>query len=59
MYDDEVFSRNYDDNLLLLLEPNICSSTFQRRLALSSKPYSISISSIISALKALDKALDV
>jgi hypothetical protein len=33
-------------------------STLQRRLALSSQPYSISISYFISALKALDKPLD-
>jgi hypothetical protein len=56
--DDEIFSGSLDDDLLLLLEPYICSSTFQRRLTLLSKPYSISISSFISALKALDKALD-
>jgi hypothetical protein len=57
--DDEILSGIliYDD-LLSLLEPNICSSTFQRRFALSSQPHFISIMSSISALKALDKALD-
>jgi hypothetical protein len=55
---DELFYGAFDDDLLLLLESYICSSTFQRRLALSGQPYSISISSFISALKALDKVLD-
>jgi hypothetical protein len=54
--DDEIFSSILvDDGLLSLLEPNICSRAFQRRAALSSKPYSISILSFISALKALEK----
>jgi hypothetical protein len=58
--DDEIFSGILvDDDLLSLLEQNIFSSAFQRRFALSSQPYSISISSFISALKALDKSLDV
>jgi hypothetical protein len=56
--DDEIFSRIFNDNLLSLLEPYICSNAFQRRFAVSSKSYSISISSFIFALKALDKALD-
>jgi hypothetical protein len=55
---NEIFSRALDDDFLLLLKSYICSSTFQRRLALLSQPYSISISSFISAQKALDKALD-
>jgi hypothetical protein len=58
--DDEIFSSILvDDDILSLLESNISSSVFQRRFALSSKPYSILISSFISTLKALDKALDV
>jgi hypothetical protein len=56
--DDEIFSGALDDYFLLLPEPYICSITFQRRLVLSSQPYSISISSFISTLKALDKTLD-
>jgi hypothetical protein len=57
--DDEIFfDRFVDDDLLSLLDPNIFSSTFQRRFALSSKPYSISTLSFIFALKELDKALD-
>jgi hypothetical protein len=56
--DDEIFSERFDDDLLSLLEPNICLSTFQKRFGLSSKPYFILISSFISALKTLDKALD-
>jgi hypothetical protein len=56
--DDEILSSTFvDDDLLSLLEPNICSNDFQRRFALSSKPYSILILSFISALRALDKAL--
>jgi hypothetical protein len=58
--DDEIFSGiPVDDDLLSLFEPNFCSSAFQRRFALSSKPYSILIVSFIFALKILDKALDV
>jgi hypothetical protein len=57
--DDEISSGILvDDDLLSSLESNICSSTFQRRFVLSIKSYSISIMSSISALKALDKALD-
>jgi hypothetical protein len=57
--DDEIFSGILvDDDILSLFEPNICSSAFQRRFVLSSKPYSISMLSFISALKALDKVLD-
>jgi hypothetical protein len=59
IYDDGIFSNIFvDDDLLSLLEPNIFSNIFQRRFALSSKPCSISILSFISALNALDKALD-
>jgi hypothetical protein len=57
--DDEALSGIFvEDDLLSSLEPNICSRALKRRFALSSKPYSISISSFISALKALDKVLD-
>jgi hypothetical protein len=57
--DDEMFTGIFvDDDLLSLLDPYIHSSAFRRRFALSSKPYSISIMSSTSALKALDKALD-
>jgi hypothetical protein len=57
--DDEIFSETFvDDNLLSLLEPYICSSAFQRRFALSSKPYSILTMSSTSTLKTLDKTLD-
>jgi hypothetical protein len=55
---DDIFSWTFYDDLLSFLEPNISSNTFQRRFALSSKPYSISILSFISALKALDKTID-
>jgi hypothetical protein len=57
--DDEIFSKAFDGDLLLLLDSYICLNTFQKRLALSSKSYYISISSFISALKVLDKTLDV
>jgi hypothetical protein len=58
--DDETLSGIFvEDDLLSSLEPNICSRAFQRRFALLSKPYSISISSFISPRKTLDKALDV
>jgi hypothetical protein len=57
--DDETFYGIFvEDDLLSSLEPKICSRAFQRRFAISSKPYSISMPSFISAFKALDKALD-
>jgi hypothetical protein len=57
--DGETFSGIFvEDDLLSSLEPNICSRAFQRRFALSSKLYSISISYFLSALKALGKTLD-
>jgi hypothetical protein len=57
--DDETFSGIFvKDDLLSSLEPNIYSRAFQRRFTLSSKPYYISTSSFILALKALDKSLD-
>jgi hypothetical protein len=57
--DDEILSDTFvDDYLLPLLELIICSSVFQRKFALSSKPYFISIISSIFALKTLDKTLD-
>jgi hypothetical protein len=58
MDDDEIFSKTFDNEILSFLEPYICSSVFQIRFALSSKPYSISMLSFISALNALDKTLN-
>jgi hypothetical protein len=50
--DDEALSGIFvEDDLLSSLEPNICSTALKRRFALSSKPYSISISSFIFALR--------
>jgi hypothetical protein len=56
--DERFYGVFIEDDLLSSLKPNIYSRAFQRRFDLSSKPYSISISSFISALKAQDKALD-
>jgi hypothetical protein len=56
---DETFSGIFIENdILSSLEPNICLRAFQRRFALLSKSYFISISSFISALKTLDKSSD-
>jgi hypothetical protein len=57
--DDEIFfGMIVDDDLLSLLGSYICSSAFQRIFTLSSKPYTISIMSSTSALKALDNPID-